>query len=137
MKHYYSKTAGFLVSTLVNEIPSDAIEITKGRHIELQRLESEGFVILVENGDVITKEKPVEHQQEISRTIRNNEIESSMWVAERHRGQIELGIKTSISDNEFKDLLSYHQSLRDWTEHPGWPYVDMPIAPDWLAALKK
>ncbi|WP_421308950.1 hypothetical protein [Aeromonas veronii] len=72
-----------------------------------------------------------------ARSDRDACIASSIWVIERHRGQIDLLCDTSITDGQYKELLLYHQALRDWPDQPSWPDIEMPPAPDWLSELKK
>lgn len=82
---------------------------------------------------VITYEKACENAKQ----QRDAAIDSSMWVVQRHNSQKQLNIETSITDMQFTELLKYHQALRDWPAQPGWPDIEMPPAPDWLAEMKK
>lgn len=47
----------------------------------------------------------------------NSKIEQELlntdWLVTRHRDQVELGINTTLSDDEYKELLMYRQNLRD------------------------
>lgn len=73
----------------------------------------------------------------IARSDRDARIASSTWVIDRHRGQVDLHFDTSITDEQYKQLLLYHQALRDWPDQAGWPGIDMPPPPEWLESLKK
>lgn len=82
----------------------------------------------------------VTHHDDIcarARGQRDLAISGSVWLVERHNGQMRLDAKTSLSENQFAELLAYHQALRDWPSQPGWPDIDMPPEPDWLTELKK
>ncbi|MGK4474153.1 hypothetical protein [Aeromonas molluscorum] len=72
-----------------------------------------------------------------ARTQRDTCIASAMWIVERHRGQVQLGGKTSITPEQYTELLTYQQALRDWPTRVGWPEISMPPEPDWLTDLKK
>ena len=37
------------------------------------------------------------------------------WLVTRHRDQVELGIETSMTADEYKELLEFRQNLRDQT----------------------
>lgn len=72
-----------------------------------------------------------------ARALRDGCIASTMWIADRHRGQEQLEGETSITREQYTELLMFHQALRDWTTQPGWPDIDMPPGPLWLAEMKK
>lgn len=88
-------------------------------------------------GLVITPEMRTEERARAARARRDELIASTMWIAERHRGQVQLELETSITAEQYTDLLTHHQVLRDWPIQQGWPDIDMPPAPDWLAEIQK
>ncbi|WP_270809047.1 phage tail assembly chaperone [Aeromonas sp. QDB08] len=92
---------------------------------------------MIDWGQVITAEQQTENRKQGARADRDVILSSSMWIAERHRGQVALGVETSIKTEQYTELLTYHQELRDWPSQPGWPDIDMPPEPDWLTELKK
>lgn len=69
--------------------------------------------------------------------LRDASIAASVWLLERHRGQLELSGETSITPAQYLELLTYHQTLRDWPTRPGWPDIDMPPPPIWLSDPSK
>lgn len=85
----------------------------------------------------VNAEQLTEKRKQGARADRDVILSSSMWIVERHRGQVTLGVETSIKPEQYTELLTYHQDLRDWPAKPGWPDIDMPPEPDWLAELKK
>lgn len=85
----------------------------------------------------VTQEMRAAERAREARALRDGLIASTMWVAERHRGQVQLGLETSITAEQYTDLLMHHQVLRDWTTQPGWPDINMPPAPLWLAGIQK
>ncbi|HDO1383572.1 TPA: hypothetical protein P2R06_001852 [Aeromonas veronii] len=92
---------------------------------------------MIDWGQVITAEQQTENRKQGARADRDVILSSSMWVVERHRGQVDLEGETSITNQQYKELLLYHQALRDWPNQSSWPYIQMPPEPDWLAELKK
>ncbi|PLR61499.1 hypothetical protein QCBJ_23350 [Pseudomonas sp. QC2] len=57
-----------------------------------------------------------------------------MWLRERHRDQQEIGGSTTLSDDQFAELLVHMQALRDWPQSPAFPASEYrPVAPAWIA----
>lgn len=54
------------------------------------------------------------------------------WISSRHLEQKILGIKTSISDDQFNEYLNYRQSLRDITKLDNFPHVSLPDKPQFM-----
>lgn len=71
----------------------------------------------------------------IERQWRDGEIESIKWLRERHRDQLDLTVETTLNGDQFAQLLSYLQLLRDWPQAPDFPDTkSRPIAPGWISA---
>ncbi|MGS4930350.1 hypothetical protein ACVDHJ_01745 [Aeromonas sp. 25-281] len=137
MKYYYSpKTGGLYCAYAHKDIPADAEEIPSALYTELINAPSLGYVV---SSDKPWRAVPVAITDEMkaadARRRRDDAITSVMWVAERHRDQTQLQIDTSISEAQFVDLLAFIQVLRDWPALPGWPDIDIPLPPDWLAEV--
>lgn len=70
------------------------------------------------------------------RMWRDSEIQRISWVRDRHRDQLEMGLKTTLSDEQFKELLKYTQALRDWPQAESFPSITKrPVALPWLDAV--
>lgn len=139
MKYYYSPTTGGLYCSYAHKnIPDDAEEISSELYTELINAAALGLVV---SADKPWRAVPVAITEKMradeARRLRDDAITSVIWVAERHRDQTQLQIETSISEEKFLGLLEYIQSLRDWPAMPGWPDIDIPPAPDWLAEMKQ
>lgn len=68
------------------------------------------------------------------RSWRDGELASLMWLRERHRDQLEIAVDTTLSGEQFTELLHYMQDLRDWPQSPGFPDSEhRPVAPAWIA----
>ncbi len=68
------------------------------------------------------------------RSWRDGELASLMWLRERHRDQLEIGRETTLSAEQFTELLEYMQDLRDWPQSPDFPDIEQrPVPPVWIA----
>lgn len=86
---------------------------------------------LIEAGEVIveayvpppkpTKKELTAQAEAAGRARRDAELAETDFVVNRHRDQEEMGIETTLSDEEYRGWLQYRQSLRDITEQEGWP----------------
>ncbi|OCW20994.1 hypothetical protein C9382_11840 [Pseudomonas aylmerensis] len=57
-----------------------------------------------------------------------------MWLRERHRDQLEISRETTLSAEQFTELLEYMQDLRDWPQSPDFPDIEQrPVPPAWIA----
>lgn len=67
------------------------------------------------------------------RKWRNAELVAIMWLRDRHRDQLETGVETTLTVEQFKELLLYMQALRDWPQSPYFPDNQYrPTEPPWL-----
>ncbi|UZE24934.1 phage tail assembly chaperone [Pseudomonas sp. B21-056] len=65
---------------------------------------------------------------------RDSQFYNVQWLRERHRDEVELGLSSTLTDEQFKELLTYIQSLRDWPQDANFPQVQLrPSAPHWIA----
>ncbi|AOE78787.1 hypothetical protein A7318_09395 [Pseudomonas lurida] len=68
------------------------------------------------------------------RAWRDAEIERVRWLRDRHRDEMDMGVPTSLSAEQFAGLLLYIQQLRTWPQATGFPdQAARPVPPDWLA----
>lgn len=137
-KMYYSKTTGccYLEGMHDGQIPKDAVPISKERYQAViaepvpgmvRGHDAEGLPILV-----VPQTSPDELLQD-ERAWRDAEIERVKWLRERHRDQIEIGEQTTLTADQFNELLAYVQRLRDWPQSPEFPLVKhRPTEPQWL-----
>lgn len=69
----------------------------------------------------------------LEREWRDAELSSVMWMRERHRDQKEIGGSTTLSDDQFAELLVYMQALRDWPQSSDFPDIEKrPVKTSWL-----
>ncbi|WP_449439565.1 phage tail assembly chaperone [Pseudomonas migulae] len=68
------------------------------------------------------------------REWRDTELASLVWLRDRHRDQLEIEVDTTLSSEQFTELLVYMQALRDWPQSPDFPDSQhRPTAPAWIA----
>jgi hypothetical protein len=71
---------------------------------------------------------------DVERAWRDAELASLIWLRDRHRDQLDMGSVTTLTAEQFSDLLLYMQALRDWPQSPSFPDVSLrPAAPPWIA----
>ncbi|OQS42349.1 phage tail assembly chaperone [Chromobacterium haemolyticum] len=58
---------------------------------------------------------------EKARLQRDNFLVATQWLVQRHRDQIEIGAATTLSADQFKELQTYRQALRDVPAQNGFP----------------
>lgn len=71
------------------------------------------------------------------RVWRNGELASHEWWVTRHRDEQAIGGATTLSSEQFSELLAYRKQLRDWPQGQGFPKSKgRPTGPAWLEAAE-
>jgi hypothetical protein len=142
MKRYYSKTTQTTyLSGIHVDMPADAVAITDQRFEEVitnpatgkvRSHDAYGLPILIDPPG------PTPDQlAEFERQWRDGAISQVQWLINRHRDEIEIGLTTTLTTEQFAVLLAYVQSLRDWPESPLFPEAaGRPEVPNWIAELR-
>ena len=98
--------------------------------------EVDGVWMLSTDG-AITKAPLPELKPDLSaleRRWRNDDLESLKWLRERHRDEQDLALATTLTPEQFAQLLTYMQQLRDWPQSPDFPALEQrPQRPEWIA----
>ncbi len=83
---------------------------------------------------LITQEQQTQQRANALRALRNVAISETSWLVDRHRDEQDAAIATitTLTTEQYADLLAYRQQLRDLPSAPGWPYINMPPPPSWL-----
>ncbi|BBH11692.1 phage tail assembly chaperone [Chromobacterium haemolyticum] len=124
---YYSKSTGGFYDPVIHgeAIPSDAVEITTEEHAALLSAQSAGKVIRAgEDGKPLSVDPPpltTAQLSDKSRTQRDLLLVNTQWLVQRHRDQLEIGTATTLSADQFKELQTYRQALRDVPAQKGFP----------------
>lgn len=56
------------------------------------------------------------------RSARGSRIAAVLWMRERHADELELGKETTLTPEQYTELLTYIQALRDLPAQPGAPW---------------
>lgn len=143
MTIFSSKSArGFYDDAVNSVIPDDAVEISQELHAEIIAGPANGK--LIEWGDdsiPFLMDRPVPSAIElaaIERLWRDGELIATEWLRNRHRDELDLGVTTTLSGEQFTELLQYLQALRDWPETGSFPdSTQRPTAPAWVEKQKQ
>lgn len=72
-------------------------------------------------------------QESAERIWRDLQLSLSDGVVSRHRDEVESGLSTTLTAEQYTALQAYRRQLRDWPQGAEFPLVDhRPIAPPWL-----
>ena len=137
--YYSSNPRGFYDDRLHGEnIPEGAKQITSERHNELLEGQSQGKIIR-EDADgypVLIEPPPLtpEEVAAIERNWRDAKLAATDGDVTRHRDEVEEGLATTLTAEQYHDLQAYRRRLREWPESGEFPLLDhRPPAPSWLA----
>ncbi|WP_225970881.1 phage tail assembly chaperone [Pseudomonas fluorescens] len=73
-------------------------------------------------------------QVDAERVWRNSELQATEWLVTRHRDEQDLNRAPSLTAEQFSELLTYRQTLRDWPQTGEFPGAEFrPVAPSWIA----
>lgn len=114
------------------------VEISKKAHAELRAQNAAGKVIAAGvDGVPVAIDPPPPTQEQAAfkeRAWRDVQLSKAAIMRDRHRDQMEVGAETTISSEQFSELLLYMQDLRDWPQSPNFPVIEQrPAAPPWIA----
>ncbi|PAJ77731.1 phage tail assembly chaperone [Burkholderia ubonensis] len=72
---------------------------------------------------------------EMKRAQRDTALKATDWLVSRHQDEKLIGSGTTLTSAQFSALIKYRQALRDISAADGWPYIDLPAAPDFMTAI--
>ena len=110
----------------------DSIQSITGKAIAMR---GEEFVYLVSKENIeanilieakeLQKTKNNELKSNHLRELRNVELDGLNWLIERHKEEVELGINTTLSSEEYQKILRYKQYLRDIPQDNNFPNIEI------------
>lgn len=110
----------------------DCIQSITGKAIAMR---GEEFVYLVSKENIeanilieakeLQKTKNNELKSNHLRELRNVELDGLSWLIERHKEEVELGINTTLSSEEYQKILRYKQYLRDMPQDNNFPNIEI------------
>ena len=130
-------TRGFYDVTIHASMPEDVVEISAENHAELLAGQSAGKVIAWgDDGYPVLVDPPPltpEEAAEIERAWRDAKLAATDGVVTRHRDELEEGIATTLTVEQYTELQAYRRTLRNWPEAGEFPLIEhRPPAPLWL-----
>lgn len=138
MKRLYSRaTQTTYIPGLHASIPSDAVEISDELYSAVIGNPPDGKAREHDRNGLpylVDAPPPVADAAAIERQWRDSELSGVMWLRERHRDQLEISAPTSVTNEQFEQLLIFMQELRDWPQSASFPdRKHRPESPDWIA----
>lgn len=141
MTRLYSQTTGncYLVDGPVAP-PLDAVLISDERFLaviaepapgKVRSHDAEGLPILIDPPvHVLT----VDELAAAERLWRDGQVSTTEWLVTRHRDELDMQRPTTLTAEQFAQLLTYRQELRDWPLALQFPSpAGRPVAPPWIA----
>lgn len=141
MERFYSQSTGCTyLKSLHATMPSDVVLIDDDRYEEVianpdpakvRSHDAQGLPILIDPPVVAPT---AEQLAAIERTWRDAEVSSTEWLVTRHRDEQDMQLATTLTAEQFAELLVYRQALRDWPQTEAFPdTAQRPVAPPWIA----
>lgn len=88
---------------------------------------------LYANGVFAEKVESEAERRAAERQWRDSELTARQWLRDRHRDEQDLGRPTTLSNEQFTELLAYLQALRDWPQVEAYPAAGQrPPPPSWI-----
>jgi hypothetical protein len=121
----------------VHDIPSNAVLIDNERWYEVTQ--DIGCTWRMSEAGELTKlpKRMIKDEQlsrEFEREWRNQVLGSTEWLVARQRDEQDLGRQTTLTVEQFSELLAFRQDLRDWPQSSEFPESQhRPTAPNWIA----
>lgn len=138
MRLYSQTTGNCYLSGIHTVIPDDAVEIPDERYDsvirdplpgKLRAHDADGLPILIDPPALTVEQMAV-----LERAWRDGELSANQWLRDRHRDEQSVARATTLTDEQFIELLDYLQSLRDWPQSELFPDSSQrPVPPQWFA----
>ncbi|WP_248917041.1 phage tail assembly chaperone [Pseudomonas entomophila] len=133
---YSPATGCTYIPNISTDIPADAVPISEERFLEVLAVtvagkvlghDAEGLPVLID------AQAPATDLAMEERQWRDGRLAEMIWLRDRHRDQLEIGVQTNLSAEQFRGLLTYLQALRDWPQSSDFPDINFrPVAPAFL-----
>ncbi|KWD49897.1 phage tail protein [Burkholderia ubonensis] len=112
------------------------VEITAEQHAMLVAGMVAGKVMAIdESGNPVLLEPPKQTREQLAdakRAARDAALRATDWLTARHQDEKVLGDGTTLTPDQYEQLLKYRQTLRNFSDTPGWPNVALPAPPAFL-----
>lgn len=141
MTRFYSQSTGCTYLTEIHgkNMPADAQAISEAVYLAVIASPAPDKIRSHVNGLPVLIDPPpasAEDLAEQERKWRDAELLAVTWLRDRHRDQLDIGSDTTLSAEQFAELLVYMQALRDWPQSDAFPSTEQrPVPPAWIADL--
>lgn len=138
MKYAIFDSEGLLAQRLIegiHEIPASAVAVSDDLFNRLLG-EQDGLWKINANGEIEKHPLPevVPDYSRIERLWRDAELQLNEWLVTRHRDELALERLPTLSTEQYLELLTYRQQLRDWPVADAFPdSAGRPVLPSWIS----
>ncbi|UVL57544.1 phage tail assembly chaperone [Pseudomonas sp. B21-035] len=118
----------------VHDIPAHAVKVADELWFRLVN-EQDCIWRLRANGSIEKEPLPevVTDYAKVERAWRDVELQATEWLTTRHRDEQGIGRSTTLTSEQYGEVLAYRQKLRDWPQTSNFPESSKrPSAPIWL-----
>ncbi|PMY37926.1 hypothetical protein C1Y35_18590 [Pseudomonas sp. GW456-L14] len=139
------ETGGFMISQLfAADFLSSMVAVPEGVEVELgkpihlpeQVAPLSPLVAAVAFASEVRGKATEEDAPDQARKWRQSVLTDSQWLVTRHRDEQELGRGTTLTANQYLELLEYRQALRDWPASDSFPEMTArPPIPEWSVSF--
>ncbi len=141
MQRFYSRTTGCTyLEGIHGSMPEDAVRISEDRYMaviaspalgKVRDHDAEGLPLLIDPPPLSS-----EDLAEVERRWRDHALSTLVWLRDRHRDQLEIGAATTLTPEQFTELLEHMQQLRDWPQSEAFPDSSArPVPPAFLLTV--
>ena len=140
MRLYSQSTGNCYIPSVHRVIPDDAVELPDEVFLsvianpapgKVRSHDKSGLPILIDPPPASDAELAA-----IERQWRDGKVGETEWLVARHRDEQDMQLSTTLTPEQFSELLAYRQGLRDWPQSELFPGIEhRPQPPTWLADL--
>ncbi len=136
---FYSRSTGSTYLAGVHQgMPDDVVPISEERFLSVIARPAPGKVRGHDDDGLPVLLDPsfsADELAEAERAWRDGEIAAHEWLVSRHRAEVELQRDTTLTAEQYAELLQYLQELRDWPQSDWFPDpLSRPVRPEWIAS---
>lgn len=134
MSKYYSPSLnGFFDDDIHGDKkPADIVELTDEEYHGLLEAQSQGRRIVRGHGNRPIAVERVPTPEELASMRlrqRNQGLTATDAIVSRHRDEVELGMPTTLTQEQYRALQVWRAQLRDLPANPRWPDLEIPERP--------
>ncbi|MQG94500.1 phage tail assembly chaperone [Pseudomonas sp. MN1F] len=137
MKVYFASDGGFYSLDFQGYVPAGSVEVTAEDYSALQAGQLQGKWIVANSQGYPVLQAPEEtpgYLASVERGWRDMQLAATDSLVVRHRDELEEGVATTLTTEQYAELQAYRRGLRDWPDSGEFPLTNhRPATPAWLA----